>query len=279
MAAQRRSKNSRRARRPVAHVYARELWHGTARLLQARGASLLLLALPFGIASALLEQSILNSYPREIGDSRLAAILSLYGSMVITYLACAAISTLALPHIDETGKGRWKPYGVKWRQVGAVLTIAAVAPIGTIAGLAAAIVPGVIIWLSWVVAAPTALWKVEGPIQALRHSARLTWGSRRSLFYVFATIQFAIFVVTSAFTLAMGHSLQSLFDDPKPLSPLEMTMAGLAETVQIVLTAAVCCVAYAKLTVAEELSVSAPQAAQRSPADDWPAIAFHGRRG
>jgi len=61
------------------------------------GASLILLTLPFGMASAWLEQSILTLYPRLIGDSRLVAIVSLYGSMVITYLACAAISTVALP--------------------------------------------------------------------------------------------------------------------------------------------------------------------------------------
>jgi hypothetical protein len=235
--------------------------------MKTRGASLTLLALPFGMASEWLEQSILNLYPGKIGDSRLAAIVSLYGSMVITYLACAAISTIALPHIEETSQGHWRVDQVRWRQFGSVLTIAAVAPIGTIAGLAAAMVPGIIVWLSWVVAAPTALWKEEGALQALRHSARLTWGSRRSLFYVFATLQFATFVVTVALTLAMGRSLQSLFDDPKPLSLLETTIAGLVETLQIALSATICCVAYAKLTAAEELDVKATKACQAEPAD------------
>jgi hypothetical protein len=226
------------------------------------GASLILLTLPFGMASAWLEQSILTLYPRLIGDSRLVAIVSLYGSMVITYLACAAISTVALPQLDERCKRRWEGHGVGWRQVGPVLTIAVVAPIGTIAGLAAAMVPGIIVWLSWVVATPMALWKGEGALQALRHSARLTWGSRRSLFYVFATIQFATFIVSSALTIAMGHSLLSLFDDPKPVSPLETTIAGLVETLQIAFSATICCVAYARLTVAEELDVKATKAAQ-----------------
>lgn len=254
------SRKPRRTRRPFARLRARALWREVARLIQTRGASLFLLALPFGMVSAWVEQFILNSYPREIKDSRLAAIVSLYGAMVITYLACAAISTLALPHIEQTREGRWKLHRVTWRQVGAVLTVAAVAPIGTIAGLAAAMVPGIIIWLSWVVAAPAALWKNEGALRALKYSARLTWGSRRSLFYVFATIQFATFVVSSALTLAMGHSLQSLFDDPKPLSTLETVIAGLLETLQIALTAAIVCVAYAKLTAAEELAVKATEA-------------------
>ena len=119
MAAQKRSKKSRRAKRPIARVHARELWRGTARLMKTRGASLTLLALPFGT-----------------------------------------------------------------------------------------------------------------------------------------------FIVTAALTLAMGHSLQSLFDDPKPLSPLETTIAGLVETLQIALSATICCVAYAKLTAAEELDADATKASR-----------------
>ena len=262
MVAHEHSRKPRRTRKQFAQVRARELWLGAARLMQTRGASLTLLALPFGMASAWLEQSILGLHPGEIGDSRLAAIVSLYGSMVITYLACAAISTVALPHIEETSHGRWKVDIIRWRRVGPVLTIAAVAPIGTIAGLAAAMVPGIIVWLSWVVAAPTALWKQESALQALLHSARLTWGSRRSLFYVFAMVQFATFIVTAALTFAMGHSLQSLFDDPKPLSSLETTIAGLVETLQIALSATICCVAYAKLTAAEDVHAKATHASQ-----------------
>lgn len=195
--------------------------------MKTRGAKVTLLALPFGMASAWLERLIINSHPVERGDSRAAAFISFYGSMVITYLACTAISIIALPYVEEVRPGHSKPRRISWKQVGALLTIATVAPIGTIAGLAAAVIPGIIVWLSWVVAAPAAVWKEQGAFEALRHSARLTWGSRRALFYVFATIQITTFVLGSAITLALGHSVQSIFDDPTPLSPLETMMSGL----------------------------------------------------
>src|SRR5664279_600271 len=246
MAGQTQSRPLRRTKKPITRVYARELWQGTHGLVRKQGALLFLMALPFGMADVWLEQSVLKLYPQGIKDLRVVSIASLYVSMSIAYLASAAISTIALPHIEAAR-------GFGWRQLGSALTIAALAPLGTIAGLAVAIVPGIIVWLSWVAAAPAAAFNEEGPFEAIRHSAHLTWGSRRSLFYVFATVQIVALVLVSAIAVAMGQSVLAPFEDTKPLSLVEAIISGLFETFQIGLSAAICCVAYSKLKTAEKL--------------------------
>ena len=251
------SRQRRRTKKPIARVHARDLWRGTNGLVRKQGAKLFLMALPFGMASMWLEQAMLKSCPQGTRDLRVVSIASLYGSMVMTYLANAAISTLALPHIEAASVAQSMQSGVGLRRLGSVLTIAVLAPLGTIAGLAVAVVPGVVAWLSWVVAAPAAAFDGEGPFEAFRHSARLTWGSRRSLFYVFATVQIVTMVVVSTIAIAMGQSVLAPFEDPKPLSPLEAIISGLVETVQIGLCAAICCVAYSRLRSAEKTSAFA----------------------
>ena len=253
MAGQTQSRPLRRTKKPITRVYARDLWQGTHGLVRKQGALLFLMALPFGMADVWLEQSVLKLYPQGIRDLRVVSIASLYVSMSIAYLASAAISTIALPHIEGANAAQLTRRGFGWRQLGSALTIAALAPLGTIAGLAVAIVPGIIVWLSWVAAAPAAAFNGEGPFEAIRHSAHLTWGSRRSLFYVFATVQIVALVLVSAIAVAMGQSVLAPFEDPKPLSRVEAIISGLVETVQIGLSAAICCVAYSKLKTAEKL--------------------------
>jgi hypothetical protein len=239
-------------RQPIARVRARDLWRGTNGLVRNQGARLFLMALPFGLASVWLDQAILKSYPQGIRDLRVVSIASLYGSMVITYLANAAIAIIALPHIDAAGVAQSTQSGLGLKRLGSVLSIAVLAPLGTISGLAVAVVPGIVAWLSWVIAAPAAAIDGEGPFEAFRHSARLTWGSRRSLFYVYAMVQIMVLVLASTMAVAMGQSVLAPFEDPKPLSPLEAIISGLVETVQIGLCAAICCVAYSKLRLAEK---------------------------
>jgi hypothetical protein len=209
------------------------------------------MALPFGMASIWLEQSLLGLSPRIIKDQRAAAILAFYGSVALAYVAYAVIAAVAMPQWVRTKQStvRVLPFGA--RNLLSVLTIAFVAPLGTIAGLAAAVIPGIVVWVSWVLAAPMAATTGEGPFLAMRRSARLTWGSRRSLFYVFATVQVSVLVLSGLIAAAMGQPVWAPLDDPKPLSALESLLGGLIEALQIAVSGTACCAAYARLISSE----------------------------
>jgi hypothetical protein len=220
-------------------------------VLQASAAQVLAMALPFGVASLWLEQTMLGLSPRVIKDQRAAAILAFYGTMAIAYVAYAAIARVVLPRWARRTGCPVKVVPFNGKHLVSVLTIAVMAPLGTIAGFAAAVIPGVIVWLSWVVAAPMAATSHEGPFQAMRRSARLTWGSRRSLFYVFAMVQVSVLVLSGLGAAAMGQPVWAPLDDPKPLSALESLIGGLVETLQLAVSGALCCAAYARLQATE----------------------------
>ncbi len=205
-------------------------------------------ALPFGMASLWLEQAALGTYPGTIKDQRAAAILALYAAMFVSYLAYAAIAVVARGNrsaVDGTAGSR-RPSLM--RRLGSVAIIATIAPLGTIAGLAAAVVPGIVLWVSWVLAAPLAGTTGEAPFAALRRSARMTWGSRRALFYLFAGVQLATFAASAAIAVVLGQPVWAALEDSKPPSGLESLFGGLVASLQLAASGAICSAGYARLS-------------------------------
>jgi hypothetical protein len=251
MAPPRERRGKKRIKRNVTRVSAMQFWRDVARLLQTSGASVFAVALPFGMASIGLEQLLLGLSPRVIKDQRAAAILAFYGSMAVAYVAYAAIVAVALPRWARATANPVRISPFRTRHLLSVLIIALVAPLGTIAGLAAAVIPGIVVWLSWVLAAPLAAATGEGPLKAMRRSARLTWGSRRSLFYVFASVQVSVLVLSGLSAAAMGQPVWAPLDDAKPLTASESLLGGLIECLQIAVSGAVYCAAYARLVKSE----------------------------
>ena len=242
-----RAQKPKSTRGPLAEVGARELWRDTGQLFKRRGAQLVLAVLPFGVASIGFEQSILKCYPRCIADLRVVSMASFYVSVLLGYFAVAAVSTIAVPYFGAASRPPPKFVGFRWRQLGAIAAIAGLAPLCTLAGLAVAIVPGIIVWLGWVASVPAATMDGLGPLEAMRQSMRVTWGSRWSLFYVFAVIQCCALVLPLIIAMATGQSLGSVFQEPKPLSLGEALSATLMETAQIALSASICCATFVRL--------------------------------
>ncbi len=241
----RQKKRSRR--KPVAQVRAREFAQWAIQLVKSHGLGLFLMALPFGMGSVWLEQALLRFHPVTIRDMRVIAIVSVYGSSVIGYLANAALASFAFPRAEALVGVESSGVRFHWARLLSLGIVAALAPLGCIAGLAVAVVPGVVIWLSWVLAAPAVAISGKGPFDALRFSARLTWGSRWSLFYCFGVVQALMIGLSCAVAVASGQSAASLLQDAKPLSLSEAVVNGLLESLQVTLFGALCCVAYAKL--------------------------------
>ncbi len=237
-------------KQPVEPISVGDLLRSTLIVVRCHYLRFFLLALPFGLVSVLLEQSIVTVHPTTQQDSRIFAILSFYGTCVLGYLADAIISVFAIQYVDNRRGAKRGIASLKWQRLGSILVIAILAPLGTIAGLAVAVVPGVILWLSWSVAAPAAAIAGEGPFEAIRHSARLTWGSRRALLYTFTVMYVCTEGALFSIGVAMGQSVTSLLQDSRPLSPAEILVYIVVDTIQIALGGALCCVAYAKLLVA-----------------------------
>jgi hypothetical protein len=234
-------------RKPVARVRAREFAQLAVQLVKRHGLGLFLMALPFGMASVWVEQAWLRLHPVMIRDMRVVAIVSVYGSSVIGYLANAVLASFAVPRAEALLGVRSSGARFQWVRLLSLGIVAALAPLGCIAGLAVAVVPGVVIWLSWVLAAPAVAVSGKGPFDALRFSARLTWGSRWSLFYCFGFVEALMIGLSCAVAVASGQSAASLLQDAKPLSASEAVVNGLLESLQVALFGALCCVAYAKL--------------------------------
>jgi hypothetical protein len=198
------------------------------------------------MGSLWLEQTALRLFPGVVKDQRAAAILAFYASLLTGYLAYAAITVAVAQQVAAvdavTPKG-----AVHWRRLGSVLVIATIAPLGTMAGLAAAVIPGMIVWLSWVLAVPVAATTDQGPFAAMRLSARMTWGSRRSLFFLFAAVQLATLVLSAMVAVAMGQPIWAALEDSPPVSAFESILGGLVESLQLAVSGAICCAAYLRL--------------------------------
>jgi hypothetical protein len=234
-------------KKPVAHVRAREFAHLAVQLVKRRGLGLYLMALPFGMAYVWLEQALLQLQPAMIRDMRVVAIVSVYGSSVIGYLANAVLASFAYAKAENLVGVERSGAPFQWGRLLSLGMVALLAPLGCIAGLAVAVVPGVVIWLSWVLAAPAVAISGKGAFAAIRYSARLTWGSRWALLYCFGFVEVLVIGLSCAVAVASGGSAASLLQDARPLSPGEALVNGLIESLQAALFGALCCVAYARL--------------------------------
>jgi hypothetical protein len=247
MTAQRMIKRKLARNPPAKRLVLQDLLQSALSSFKCNGAGILALALPFALATVWLEQSILSRHPVAKQDARMFAVLSIYGTCVIGYLADATISIFVFRTLESSLGTHLKSVQFRWQNLISIFIIACLAPLGTIAGLAVAIFPGVILWLSWLFAAPAAAVSGKGPFEAFRHSARLSWGSRRTLFYAFALTYICAELLTSAIVVAMGQPAFTIFQDPKPLSRWEMVLTTLIDTVQIGFCGVLCSIAYAKL--------------------------------
>ena len=243
------------SRRPIARLGFGDWLRSTVQLIKQRGLGLLAMALPFAMASVWLEQSIQGCYPNSIRDLRIVVILSTYATGSVSYVASGLICRFALPFVGVPMGARATATAFTWRHLASLLAISLLAPLGFIAGLVVAVVPGIVIWLSWVVAAPIAAIEGKGPIDALRFSARLTWGSRRSLFYGFAAVQVLTLIAILVPAVVTGQGVAALFQDPAPLTPVEALLNGLVESLQVAMSGALCCAAYASLRRTDAMSL------------------------
>ncbi len=214
------------------------------RLTRIHGLRIGVMALPFGMATLWFEQMALRLYPAAIKDQRAAAVLSFYGSLVIASLAYATIVRAVVTNTKNDGA----PQPAGWRCWGSVAVIAILTPLGTMAGLAAALVPGIILWLSWMLAGPVAAVTGSGPFAAMRWSARSTWGSRRSLFCLSAVVHLSTLVISILVALGMGQSVWAPLEETTSFSTLEAITAGLVESLQLAASGVISCSAYQLLS-------------------------------
>lgn len=248
-------KGSSRRRRPVVHLRARDISSQVVALARKHGLGLVLVALPFALVEVGVEQVILNAYPRVIHDLRAASLLAFYGESVVGYLAMAAIALFAWPRIQTQSTTLKEPFNVRQGLTLAALALAA--PFGIVAGLVVAIVPGIIMSLSWCVAPATAAVRGESVRGALRHSARLTRGSRSSLLRVFAAAYGAVFVLSCVSAMMMGRSLsEALFDPSLPTTP-DLVIDGLLQVLQLAFNGTVSVAFFAAALKAEQRSSQA----------------------
>lgn len=243
------SRRPRRRRRPIVQLRAREILSGVAKLGKKHAIGLLLVAVPFAIAAVLVEQTLLNACPKLIRDIRVASMLAFYGTTAIAYAAMAAVAAFAVPRLEPRGSAN--AFSLKLGNTFTVLLLSLVAPVGIFAGLAVAIVPGIIISLSWCVAPALVVLSGTSVRTALQQSSRLTWGSRRTLFYVFATAYVLFTALSCVSAVLMGRSLSEALFDPTPPSGPELIVDCLFEVVQMAFNGAVSAIFFAAAANAE----------------------------
>jgi hypothetical protein len=248
----RKASYPRRKRRPVVQLRARDIFSHVAVVVRKHWLGLLLVSLPFALAAGGLEQSLLNAYPRHIHDIRAASILAFYGTTAIAYLAMAAISIFVWPRIHDNATLFTEPLTA--RRGLAVLGLALVAPLGVLAGLAVAIIPGIIISLSWCLAPAASTLRGESVSGGLSHSARLTWGSRWSLFFVFASGYVAMVALSCVSAVLMGRSVGQALSDITPPSAPQAIVDGLLQVLQIAFNGTVATTFFAAALKGERLS-------------------------
>ncbi|MDQ2845643.1 MAG: hypothetical protein M3Y77_04670 [Actinomycetota bacterium] len=142
----------------------------------------------------------------------LSLVISLIGGVLVAGMAtvCAAQDTLGRPTTGADWRDR---LGRTWPVLLALSVVVAVL-VG--AGLLLFIIPGVLVYLGWLVATPVAVMERSGIARSLRRSAVLTTGERGRLLGLVA----AVLVVTVLLTTFVTSLLGDVFNQRSPTGAL-----------------------------------------------------------
>lgn len=100
-------------------------------------------------------------------------LISIIGGLVLAGLATAFAGADAMGDVSASA-GRRRLAG----RLGTLLAVSVVVGLATAVGAALLVVPGVVIYLTWMLAAPAAIMERSGPGLSLRRSAALATGHR-----------------------------------------------------------------------------------------------------
>lgn len=133
--------------------------------------------------------------------------VSLFIKLLVGVVMHAAVTRIVLDHATGERATVLQCLTTVGRALLPLFALAVLKWVGIMAGLAALIIPGVLIWVMWMVAAPALIAERRGVIGSLRRSANLTRGVRWPVFGLELAVLALSLVITAAinvFGLAMG---------------------------------------------------------------------------
>lgn len=189
----------------------------------------------------------------------LPALVSAIGAVVVAGLAAVPVSRAAVGRPAGAVGSRTRMTG---RQLLTLVVLAVVVAVGTVVGLALLVVPGVLLYLAWFVAAPALVLEKASPAVALRRSMTLTQGAWGRLFGLSA----ALLAMTLAVTLLVSVLVAPLVQQASAVTALVVSdvVGALLAMLTVGWTGTAAAVAYVDLRLRREDLATALAAAARS---------------
>lgn len=179
----------------IGNVFSRAMAAMSGAAVTIFGISFLFGAIPQAIWGVILPTLIVGMQPGDFGPAMV--IMGLGGFVILAFslLAQGALVRATIDHAEGRSTSIGQAIGTGAVMILPLLGLALLMMIGMAIGMLLLFVPGIIVFLMWIVAAPVLVEERPGIIGALRRSRELTKGSKWKIFGLFLVMMILLWIV------------------------------------------------------------------------------------